>query len=86
MGILAAVRIGPAGEVAHMKDPAPSDKRANGPKPPSKAALRKKLREAEAQVEALRLHLAQLDQGETRRTGDSVAEGRAKALASAIQR
>ena len=62
MGILAAVRIGPAGEVAQMKDSAPRDKRANGPKPPSKAALRKKLREAEAQVEALRLHLAQLDQ------------------------
>lgn len=62
MGILAAVRIGPAGEIAHMEDPAPGDKRANGPKPPSKAALRKKLREAETQVEALRLQIAQLDQ------------------------
>jgi hypothetical protein len=45
-----------------MEDLAPRDERANGPKPPSRAALRKQLREAEAQVEALRLQLAQLDQ------------------------
>jgi hypothetical protein len=62
MGILAAVRIGPAGEIAHKGDLVPSDERANGPKAPSKTALRKKLREAEAQVEALRVHLALLDQ------------------------
>jgi hypothetical protein len=39
-----------------------------GPKPPSKAALRRRLREAEAQAEALRIQLAQLDE-EAERAG-----------------
>jgi hypothetical protein len=42
------------------------------PKPPSKAGLRRRLREAEAQANALRVQLAQLDEvAGTRRPGES---------------
>ena len=61
-GVISAVRIGPVPEVERGEKPATGGC-TTGPKPPSKAALRRRLREAEAQVKALRIQLAQLDEG-----------------------
>jgi hypothetical protein len=61
-GVISAVRIGPVPEVERGEKPAPG-RVPSGPKPRSKAALRRRLREAEVQVKALRIQLAQLDEG-----------------------
>jgi hypothetical protein len=61
-GVISVVRIGPLSEVERGEKPA-AGRVPTGPKPPSKAALRRRLREAEAQVNALRIQLAQLDEG-----------------------
>jgi hypothetical protein len=60
-GVISAVRIGPVPEVERGEKPTAGRATVTGPKPPSKAALRR-LREAEAQAEALRIQLAQLDE------------------------
>jgi hypothetical protein len=60
-GVISAVRIGPVPEVERSEKPA-AGRTPTGPKPPSKAALRRRLREAEAQANALRIQLAQLDE------------------------
>lgn len=65
-GVINAVRIGPVPEVERGEKPAAGRATAAGPRPPSKAALRRRLREAEAQVKALRIQLAQLDEGAER--------------------
>lgn len=68
-GVISAVRIGPVPEVERREKPA-AGRAPTGPKPPSKAALRRRLREAEAQANALRVQLAQLDEvAGTRRPG-----------------
>ena len=59
------MRIGPLPEVER-SEKAAAGRVPIGPKPPSKAALRRRLREAEAQAEALRIQLAQLDEGAER--------------------
>jgi hypothetical protein len=62
-GVIIATLIGPADEVECGEQAARKAQRA--PKrsdQPSKAALRRRLREAEAQAEALRVQLAQLDE------------------------
>lgn len=59
-GVISAVRIGPVPEVEGSRKPA-AGRAPKGPKPPSKAALRRRLREAEAQASALRIQLAQLE-------------------------
>ena len=61
-GVISAVRIGPVPEVERGEKPGAGRATATGPKPPSKAALRRRLGEAEAQVKALRIQLAQLDE------------------------
>ena len=61
-GVISAVRIGPAPEVERGEKPA-AGRVPTGPKPTSKAALRRRLQEAEAQVKAQRIQLAQLDEG-----------------------
>ena len=65
-GVISAVRIGPVPEVERGEKPAAGRAIATGPKPPSRAAVRRRLREAEAQVKALRIQLAQLDEGADR--------------------
>jgi hypothetical protein len=60
-GVISAVRIGPVPEVERSEKPAAA-RAPTGPKPPSKAALRRRLREAEAQANALRIQLAQSDE------------------------
>ena len=62
-GVVSAVRIGPVLEVERGEKPAAGQEKAKGPNPPSKAVLRRQLREAEAQAEALRIQLARLDEG-----------------------
>jgi hypothetical protein len=62
-GVISAVRIGPVPEVERGEEPAAGRAEATGPKPPSRAVLRRRLREAEAQVKALRIQVAQLDEG-----------------------
>ncbi|MFZ0190672.1 MAG: hypothetical protein WAL72_27450 [Streptosporangiaceae bacterium] len=67
--MISAVRIGPVPEVERREKPA-AGRAPTEPKPPSKAALRRRLREAEAQANALRVQLAQLDEvAGTRRPG-----------------
>jgi hypothetical protein len=56
--VIGAVRIGPVPEVERGEKPAAGRPTATGPKPPSKAALR--------EAEALRIQLAQLDEGTDR--------------------
>lgn len=64
-GIVTTAKVGPATEV---DPPAEEEHRPQQPKQkqrkhdPSRAALRRRLREVEADAEALRLHLAQLDE------------------------
>ena len=60
-GVINAVRIGPVPEVESNEKPA-AERAAGRPKPQSKAALRRRLREAEAQASALRVQLAELDE------------------------
>jgi hypothetical protein len=60
-GVISAVRIGPVPEVKRSERPAAGRAPAR-PKPPSKAALRRRLREAEAQATVLRIQLAQLNE------------------------
>jgi hypothetical protein len=63
-GIITTVKIGPATEII---SPADKQRRLQQPnqkqqkQEPSRAALRRRLREAEAAAEAPRLHLPQLD-------------------------
>ena len=64
-GVISAVRIGPLTEVERGEEPA-AGRVPTRPKQPSKAALRRRLREVEAQVKALRIQLAQLDEGADR--------------------
>jgi hypothetical protein len=59
------VRIGQLPEVERGEKPV-AGRVPTRPKPPSKAALRRRLSEAEAQVKALRIQLAQLDEGAER--------------------
>jgi hypothetical protein len=68
-GVINAVRIGSMPEVERRVKPV-AGQAPTGPKTPSKAALRRRLREAEAQANALRVQLAQLDEATgTRRPG-----------------
>jgi hypothetical protein len=60
-GVISAVRIGPVPSVERSEKPA-APRAPAGRKPPSKAALRRRLREAEAQANALCIQLAQLDE------------------------
>ena len=60
--MISAVRIGLVPEVERSDKPA-AGRAPTRSKPPSKAALRRRLREAEAQANALRIQLAQLDKG-----------------------
>jgi hypothetical protein len=62
-GVISAVRIGPVPEVERGEKPGGRRATPTRPKPTSKAALRRRLREAEAQAKALRIQLAQLDEG-----------------------
>jgi len=73
-GVISAVRIGPVPEVEPSEKPAAGRAPAR-PKPPSKAALRRRLREAEAQASALRIQLAQLDEG-TKAAAPRQSQGR----------
>jgi hypothetical protein len=73
-GVISAVRIGPVPEVERSEKPA-AGRASTGPKPPSKAALRRRLREAEAQANALRIQLAQIDEG-AEATGPGQSQGR----------
>jgi hypothetical protein len=64
-GIITTMKIGPATEVIppadeHRRPQQPNQKQRK--QEPSRAALRRRLREAEAAAKALRLHLAQLDE------------------------
>jgi hypothetical protein len=61
-GVISAVQVGLMSEVEHGEKPASLRAAAARPKPPSKAALRRRLREAEAQVKSLRVQLALLDE------------------------
>jgi hypothetical protein len=61
-GVISAVQIGLMSEVEYGGKPASQLAAAAGPKQPSKAALRRRLREAEAQVKSLRIQLAHLDE------------------------
>jgi hypothetical protein len=72
------VRIGPVPEVERGEKPVAGRATAMGPKPPSKAALRRRLRETEAQAEALRIQLAQLDEGAERAGPGQHPEGNAQ--------
>ena len=65
-GVISAVRIGLVPEVERGEKPDTQRASATGPKPPSKAALRRRLREVEAQAKALRIRLAHLDEGAER--------------------
>jgi hypothetical protein len=62
-GVISAVRVGPVAEVERAEKPAAGRATPTGPKAPSKAALRRRLQEAEAQAKALRIQLAQLNEG-----------------------
>ena len=69
--VISALRIGPVPEVER-REKQGAGRAPTGPKPPSKAGLRRRLREAEAQANALRVQLAQLDEvAGTRRPGES---------------
>ena len=61
-GVISAVQISLMSEAERGEEPASQRAAAAGPKPPSKAVLRRRLREAEAHVKSLRIQLAQLDE------------------------
>lgn len=62
-GVISALQIGRADEVERSEKAARQEQQVpRGPKPPSKTALRRRLREAEQQAEALRLQLAALEE------------------------
>ena len=62
-GVISAVQIGPADEVEREQKTARQEQQAHrGHKPTSKTALRRRLREAEREAEALRLQLSALEE------------------------
>jgi hypothetical protein len=60
--VISAVPIGPVREVERSEKPA-AGRVPTRPKSPFKAALRRRLREAEARANALRIQLAELEEG-----------------------
>jgi hypothetical protein len=63
-GVVAQVQVGPADEVARAEEEAAATRAVSSPKRPKLADVRRKLRAAEAQAEALRLQLAQMQQAD----------------------
>ena len=61
-GVISALQIGPATRSSAARAARQEQQAPRGPKPPSKTALRRGLREAEQQAEALRLQLAALEE------------------------